>query len=43
MELLEFVKNGLRGVSRAGVLPHLDMLAEQLEAGRFEGGGRGGF
>ncbi|CAZ84768.1 unnamed protein product [Tuber melanosporum] len=35
--LLEFVRAGLRGVARAGVMPHLEVLAESLE-----GPGRGG-
>lgn len=30
-EQVAFVKDGLRGVSRAGVMPHLEMLAEMLE------------
>ncbi|KAA8900753.1 Spc98 family-domain-containing protein [Sphaerosporella brunnea] len=29
--LTTFVKEGLRGVARAGVMPHLEMLAEALE------------
>jgi len=29
--LVGFVKEGLRGVARAGVMPHLEMLAEALE------------
>lgn len=34
--LVGFMKDGVRGVSRAGVMPHLEMLAEALEGG---GGG----
>jgi len=29
--LVGFIKEGLRGVARAGVMPHLEMLAEALE------------
>ena len=39
--LLGFLRNGLRGVSRAGVMPHLEILAEGLEGPG--GGGGGGF
>jgi gamma-tubulin complex component 5 len=28
--LVRFVKDGLRGVARAGVMPHLELLAEEL-------------
>lgn len=39
--LVEFVKAGLRGVARAGVNPHLEALAEDLE-GPGRGGGQAG-
>lgn len=35
--LLEFVKAGLRGVARAGVMPHLETLAEGLDGVGWEG------
>jgi gamma-tubulin complex component 5 len=37
MGLVGFVKDGLRGVARAGVMPHLEMLAEALDG--YGGGG----
>ena len=37
--LVGFVRDGLRGVARAGVMPHLEMLAEALEG--YAGGGGG--
>jgi len=39
--LLEFVRAGLRGVARAGVMPHLEVLAEDLEGPGRGGGPRG--
>jgi len=36
--LLEFVRAGLRGVGKAGVTPHLEVFAEDLE-GPGKGGG----
>ena len=36
-----FVRSGLRGVARAGVMPHLEMLAESLEGYRVGGWGEG--
>ncbi|KAI5780906.1 Spc98 family-domain-containing protein [Geopyxis carbonaria] len=37
--LVGFVRDGLRGVARAGVMPHLEMLAEGLEGyGGADGG-----
>ncbi|PWW76919.1 hypothetical protein C7212DRAFT_357533 [Tuber magnatum] len=39
--LLEFVRAGLRGVARAGVMPHLEVLAEDLEGPGRGGGARG--
>lgn len=35
--LLDFVKAGLRGVARAGVMPHLETLAEGLDGIGWEG------
>lgn len=35
--LLDFVKAGLRGVARAGVMPHLETLAEGLDGVGWEG------
>ncbi|RPB02843.1 hypothetical protein L873DRAFT_1833953 [Choiromyces venosus 120613-1] len=39
--LLGFVRAGLRGVARAGVMPHLEGLAEDLEGPGRGGGARG--
>ncbi|KAL7276255.1 hypothetical protein RUND412_000762 [Rhizina undulata] len=39
--LVGFVKSGLRGVARAGVMPHLEGLAEELEGVGWGGGGVG--
>ncbi|KAH0608252.1 uncharacterized protein H6S33_002304 [Morchella sextelata] len=35
--MLDFVKAGLRGVARAGVMPHLETLAEGLDGVGWEG------
>ena len=37
-EWLGTLRNGLKGVSRAGVLPHLEVLAEGLEGNDGSGG-----
>ncbi|CUS07192.1 unnamed protein product [Tuber aestivum] len=39
--LLEFVRAGLRGVARAGVMPHLEVLADDLEGPGRGGGAKG--
>ena len=39
--LLGFVRAGLRGVARAGVMPRLEVLAEVLEGPGRGGGARG--
>ena len=40
---VRFVRSGLRGVARAGVMPHLEMLAERLEGYRVGGWAGDGF
>lgn len=35
--MLDFTKAGLRGVARAGVMPHLETLAEGLDGVGWEG------
>lgn len=37
--LVGFITDGLRGVARAGVMPHLDMLADALDGYAYGGGG----
>ena len=39
--LVDFVKaaSGLRGITRSGLTPHLEVLAEDLEGGAGQAGG----